>query len=95
MKSYQITEWCHESFKMQAVTGGNYIDATMGNGNDTLFLCRMAGKTGHVTAFDIQQQALEATEKLLEENGVRERASLILDSHTNMGLYQQDRKSVV
>ena len=74
---------------MQAVTGGNYIDATMGNGNDTLFLCRMAGKTGHVTAFDIQQQALEATEKLLEENGVRERASLILDSHTNMGLYQQ------
>jgi len=89
MKSYQITEWCHESFKMQAVTGGNYIDATMGNGNDTLFLCRMAGKTGHVTAFDIQQQALEATEKLLEENGVRERASLILDSHTNMGLYQQ------
>ncbi len=57
---------------MQAVTGGNYIDATMGNGNDTLFLCRMAGKTGHVTAFHIQQQALEATEKLLEENGVRE-----------------------
>ena len=49
----------------------------------------MAGKTGHVKAFDIQQQALEATEKLLEENGVRERASLILDSHTNMGLYQQ------
>ena len=39
MKSFQITEWCHELFLMQAVTGGTYIDATMGNGHDTLFLC--------------------------------------------------------
>lgn len=90
MKSYQITEWCHESFKIQAESGGNYIDATMGNGNDTLFLCRMAGESGHVTAFDIQQQALEATGRLLKENGVRERAELVLDSHTNMGLYLQE-----
>lgn len=90
MKSYQITEWCQESFKIYAKSGGIYIDATMGNGNDTLFLCRMAGRTGHVKAFDIQRQALEATEKLLQENGVGERAELFLDSHTNMGLYQQE-----
>lgn len=70
MKSYQITEWCQESFKIYAKSGGIYIDATMGNGNDTLFLCRMAGRTGYVKAFDIQRQALEATEKLLQENGV-------------------------
>ena len=68
MKNYQITEWCHHFWREQIRPGDLCIDATMGNGNDTLFLCRMAGKTGHVTAFDIQQQALEATEKLLEEN---------------------------
>ena len=66
MKSFQITEWCHELFLMQAVTGGTYIDATMGNGHDTLFLCRLAGKEGQVLAFDIQKQALESTRALLK-----------------------------
>ena len=30
MKSFQITEWCHELFLMQAVTGGTYIDKKLG-----------------------------------------------------------------
>lgn len=89
MKSYQITEWCHESFRIHAKPGGVYIDATMGNGNDTLFLCRIAGETGRVKAFDIQQQALDATQELLERNGLRQRAELLLESHTNMGLYER------
>ena len=65
MRSYQITEWCHELFSLQAVKGGFYIDATMGNGYDTLFLCRLAEENGQVIAFDIQEKALEATRKLL------------------------------
>lgn len=40
-------------------------------------------------AFDIQQQALDATDKLLKQNGLRQRAELLLESHTNMGMYQQ------
>lgn len=87
MKSYQITEWCHELFKGQVVCGGNYVDATMGNGHDTLFLCGLSGDTGHVTAFDIQQQALEATQTLLAKSGMQDRARLILDSHENMDRY--------
>ena len=66
MKSYQITEYSHEMFRLLAKEGGTYIDATMGNGYDTLFLCRMAGETGTVLAFDIQQQALEATKTRLK-----------------------------
>ena len=31
------------------------VDATMGNGGDTAFLCKLVGKTGHVYAFDVQQ----------------------------------------
>ena len=58
MRSYQITEWCHELFSLQAVKGGFYIDATMGNGYDTLFLCRLAEENGQVIAFDIQEKAL-------------------------------------
>ena len=65
MKSYQITAWSHELFKLQVTPGGVYIDATMGNGYDTQFLCEMAGETGKVWAFDIQEQALKATKERL------------------------------
>ena len=44
MKQSQITYWCHEIIRSQAEEGGYYIDATMGKGNDTLFLCELAGE---------------------------------------------------
>src|SRR5690606_16904706 len=37
------------------------IDATAGNGYDTLFLAQLLGSGSEVTAFDIQQQALDNT----------------------------------
>lgn len=90
MKSYQITEWCHESFKVQAKAGGNYIDATMGNGHDTVFLCELAGETGHVQAYDIQPQALKSTAKLLEERNFTDRAELFLESHIHMAEHAKE-----
>ena len=65
IKQSQITYWCHEIIRSQAEAGGCYIDATMGKGNDTLFLCELAGENGKVLAFDIQQEALDATRELL------------------------------
>lgn len=87
MISYQITQWSHELFRLQVKPGGCYVDATMGNGHDTLFLCELAGETGMVTAFDIQEKALQATEKLLREHHMEKKARLCLDSHTNMEKY--------
>ena len=76
-----ITEWCHEVIKSQAQAGGFYIDATMGKGNDTLMLCRLAGNAGRVLAFDIQEEALRITEERLKEQGMSHLAELILDGH--------------
>lgn len=45
------------------------VDATAGNGHDTLFLAREVGETGRVFAFDVQESALAATKKRLEEAG--------------------------
>lgn len=89
MDNSQITHWCHEVIRFQVKEGGRYIDATMGNGNDTLFLCKLAGDRGHVTAFDIQEEALEHTKKLLEMHGMSGRAELILDSHEHMDKYEK------
>ena len=51
VRSLQITDWCHEIFERFVPAGGVYIDATMGQGQDTLFLCRLAGEeAGRLTA---------------------------------------------
>ena len=61
------------------------VDATAGNGNDTLFLAEHVGENGHVYAFDIQQAALDATAERLGE--LTDRVSLIWDSHDNINQY--------
>ena len=76
IKQSQITYWCHEIIRSQAEAGGCYIDATMGKGNDTLFLCELAGENGKVLAFDIQQEALDATRELLRTHGKEQQAEL-------------------
>ena len=87
MKNSQITHWCHEVIRSQVPEGGLYIDATMGKGNDTLFLCELAGESGKVLAFDIQEKALEYTGELMEKHGMSARAKLFLDGHEHMGQY--------
>lgn len=44
MRSLQITDWCHAIFQTFVLRDGVYVDATMGKGRDTLFLCRLAGE---------------------------------------------------
>ena len=95
MNPSQITEWCHSVIASNAVQGGTYIDATMGNGNDTLFLCRLAGQSGHVWAFDIQECALQNTKALLLANGCLDQASLILDGHEHMSQYLEPESADV
>ncbi len=69
------------------------IDATCGNGNDTLFLAKTSAKK--VYSFDIQKIAIERTEKLLEENELLSKCKLILDSHANFDNYVEDEFQAV
>ena len=66
------------------VPGDTAVDATMGNGHDTLTLCRLVGEQGRVYAFDIQQRAVENTRRRLEEAGVPERARLFRLGHERL-----------
>ena len=78
-----ITEYFINNFIRE---GDTVIDATAGNGNDTLKLCNAVGESGKVFAFDIQQIALRNTKKLLEQNEMTN-FSLINDSHSEMDKY--------
>ena len=75
-------------FLEQSVQPGSFcIDATAGKGRDTALLCRLAGETGRVLAFDIQQEAVDQTKALLAAEGLT--AEVILDSHAHMERYAE------
>lgn len=84
MKNYQITQWCARFIKEQVEPGDICIDATMGNGNDTLMLSRLCGPEGKVFAFDIQEMALINTKERLKKENAPENYTLLLESHEHM-----------
>ena len=55
-----ILPFAHRLLAQATPAGGTAIDATAGNGHDTLFLAQCVGANGRVYAFDIQPQALAA-----------------------------------
>jgi methylase of polypeptide subunit release factors len=67
------------------------IDATLGNGNDTL---QMANKAKKVYAFDIQEQAIDTSKKLLKEHQINN-VQIIHDSHENILKHVQDEVGFV
>ena len=79
-----------EAIQRTVLPGDSVIDATMGNGHDTLMLCEAVGPGGRVYAFDIQLQALDETEKRLREHGMADRATLIHAGHERMAEYVKE-----
>jgi methylase of polypeptide subunit release factors len=74
------TELLHHLLKEQISPDDLCIDATCGNGFDTLFLARLL-PSGRVYAFDIQETALSRTKERLEQEGLLDRVQLIHASH--------------
>lgn len=77
----------HSIISSKVRKGDTCIDATAGRGNDTAFLCELVGESGRVVAFDIQQDAVDSTNKLLAERGLT--AEVIRRSHEFMAEYAE------
>ena len=90
MKNYQITSFVHHFLEDHIQPGDICIDATMGNGNDTALLSKLAGERGRVTAFDIQQMALDNTKEKLQKEDCPNNYELVLASHETMGNYAKE-----
>ncbi|GBG97490.1 class I SAM-dependent methyltransferase [Lactococcus termiticola] len=81
----KIQEMAHALLADVIKPGDLAVDATMGNGYDTVFLAGLGAKT---VAFDVQAEALEATQAKLEEAGLS--ARLIHDGHEQLANYIQE-----
>lgn len=87
----------HDLIK-QTVSEGDYaIDATLGNGHDTLFLAELVGATGKVFGFDIQKEAIESSKERLEQHNLLQQVEFIHAGHEQMASYfpEDQQASVV
>lgn len=82
-----VCEMVHSEAKKLIFSGAVAVDATMGNGEDTAFLCEAVGKDGKVYAFDVQDDAVMRTKRRLREADLLERAVIIKDGHEKVRDY--------
>lgn len=75
--------------------GDIVVDATMGNGNDTLFLAELIGDIGRIYSFDIQENAVKNTMEKLKNSNIKCEVNLILDGHENINKHVKEKVSLV
>lgn len=84
MAYVSLTELAHARVREVLREGDAAIDATCGNGLDTLFLAQCVGPSGRVLAFDVQRQAVERTRERLCEQGLKDRVSVLHAGHETL-----------
>ena len=84
MKRQPLTELAHRRLAARLRPGDWVVDATAGNGHDTLFLARTVSPGGRVFAFDVQCRALAATRRRLQAADPDATVTLIRAGHQRM-----------
>ncbi|MEG1274731.1 MAG: GNAT family N-acetyltransferase [Ruthenibacterium sp.] len=77
----------HQFLMQYGRRGGFAIDATAGNGHDTVFLARLVGEEGRVLALDVQPRAVEATRAAAQQAGCGARVHVVCETHAKLAEY--------
>lgn len=64
--------------------GDHAVDATCGNGHDTLLLAALVGESGHVHSLDIQPEAIAETGRRVADARLVERVTLTQAGHEEL-----------
>jgi SAM-dependent methyltransferase len=75
---------CHLFLKEKVKPGDRVVDATCGNGHDTLLLAGLVGPRGRVWSFDINGVALDAVRERLRETSLETVVELVHDGHERL-----------
>jgi hypothetical protein len=85
MKRISLVNTAHNLIREILHPGDIAIDATIGNGHDTLFLAEQVGSSGHIYGFDVQQAAIDSTLDKFQRTQLSDYLTLIHASHADMG----------
>ena len=92
---YRVLDFAKYLVQNVVEPGDVAVDATAGNGNDTLFLAELVGRRGSVYAFDVQEEAINRTREKLLENRLLDRVKLVCDGHQNLNNYLEGKVKAV
>lgn len=84
MKLDRILPFARKIIELAVTEGDIVVDATIGNGHDTVMLASLVGANGHVYGFDIQEEALTNTAERLSELGISTNVTLFNVSHNKI-----------
>jgi len=91
MARISVTQAIHTHLASIVSEGDRVVDATVGNGHDTIFLAQTIGEKGHLYGFDIQNQAIINSLENLASHQLSSRATLLQKSHAFMDDYIPSR----
>jgi SAM-dependent methyltransferase len=81
---YGAVPLAHFFLRERLKPGDCVVDATCGNGQDTLLLAGLVGSSGRVWAFDVQEAALAITGERLAAVGLEHRVQLMHAGHERL-----------
>ncbi|MEH6906429.1 16S rRNA (cytosine(1402)-N(4))-methyltransferase [Bacillus sp. AFS006103] len=84
MKMDKILPFAKGLLQKAVNPGDIVVDATVGNGYDTVFLAGLVGESGHVFGFDIQEEAIMASKERLTRQSLSERVTLFHSGHEQL-----------
>jgi len=84
MKMERILPFAKNLLKKAVKPGDFVVDATVGNGHDTVFLAELVGENGKVYGFDIQEEAIAATRDRLTQHGLLEQVTIFHAGHEQL-----------
>jgi hypothetical protein len=79
-----LTQVARQALRPVLEPGRLAVDATVGNGHDTLFLAGHVAPGGRIIGFDVQPQALAGTRIRLQAAGLASLTTLHLRGHEHM-----------
>jgi len=80
----RATAWAHEIVAGAVKSGDLAVDATAGNGHDTVFLAGLVGEQGRVVAIDVQASAIESARARVAAAGLAGRVDFFHECHAQL-----------
>ena len=84
MSSFNPVHVSHRFVEALVSEGNCCVDATVGNGYDTVFLAKRVGVTGHVLGVDIQAEAVTQAKDRLAASALGDRVCLRVSGHEDL-----------
>lgn len=80
----RILPYAKKLLEITITNGDVVVDATLGNGHDTLFLANLIGESGRVYGFDLQEAAILTSIERLKQHGMADRVTIFHTGHEQL-----------